>query len=310
MAQSEKIFRELLCEGRAHHAETTDPAGLRTIDELRKSVSNLRAELEAERVRGRQLQRDHEAELRLVREELDNKYEQNLEALSLRKSQEKDVELKHLEERLARQQGSELQQLHVQREEELRRQQRRLEREREEAVRQARELDQKQLLEELQDTLPEAEVRAREAKLTKEIFQLGEHSEQLEEQVQLMSRENRAQIDLLRRMKHEHKAEVDSIVKKHQTEAAREMAQLRLAERIIEEKDYDLQIVEYKADMVVQEKEALAEKVALLRSQRNTGDISARESSPARVSASGAFTAHCVQVLCLYLSPCKLYLVD
>ena len=60
MAQTEKIFRDILCEGRALPAETTDPAGARTIDELRKQVSKLKWELEAEKQKIRQLYRDHE----------------------------------------------------------------------------------------------------------------------------------------------------------------------------------------------------------------------------------------------------------
>ena len=43
---TEKVFRDLLCEGRSLPAETSDPAGARTIDELRKQVKDLKAELD------------------------------------------------------------------------------------------------------------------------------------------------------------------------------------------------------------------------------------------------------------------------
>ena len=269
MAQSEKIFRDILCEGRALPAETTDPAGARTIDELRKQVSKLKWELEAEKQKIRQLHRDHEIELKRMREEHARKLETSVESANILKNQEKLAEIKRVEERLLRQNDHELKTLEREKNEEIRRVQRRMEHDRDDSLRVAIEVERKRIYSEFQEVFQEDELAARDAKLKNEVFMLGEQNERLEDQVRNLTKENRSQIELLRRMKHEHEAEIGSLMKKHQSEASRDMAQLRLAERMIMERDQDLHTVEYRADMVLLEKEAIAEELAHVKSVQN-----------------------------------------
>lgn len=47
------------------------------------------------------------------------------------------------------------------------------------------------------------------------------------------------------------------------------MAQLKLAEQIIAEKDHDLHAVGYRADMAMMEKEALEDEIAAIKSTHN-----------------------------------------
>ena len=61
-----------------------------------------------------------------------------------------------------------------------------------------------------------------------------------------------------------------------QTEAARDLAQLKLAEQIIQEKERHIQEEEYRVDMAVMEKEALVEELAGVKS-RKTLDSLARD---------------------------------
>ena len=263
---AQKIFRDILCEGRAHPVETTDPTGARTIDELKKQVSKLKWELEAEKKRFRQLQRDHEKELKRQREEHEKKLEVTTEVANVRKDQEKAVEIKRVEEKLLRQKDIELRNLEREKNEEIRKIQRRIERERDDSLRVSVEVERKRIYDEFQEMFPEEEMAARETKLTNEVFFLGEQNERLEDQVRSLTRENRSQIELLRRMKHEHEAEIASLIKQHQSEASRDMAQLRLAERMLAERNQDLQTVEYRADMMLLEKEAMAEELTHLKS--------------------------------------------
>lgn len=221
MATTEKVFRDLLCEGRSLPAETSDPAGARTIDELRKQVKDLRAELEGAAVKSRQLVRDHEKELRVLREESERKLETTVESLTLRKDQERMAEVKKVEERLDKQKESELRMSAKDHTDEIRRLQRKFQHEKEEGIRVAVEDERRHYHEEFLHVLPEDEVMAREARLTKELFVLTEQNEQLEEQVKNLTRENRAQIELLRRMKHEYSMEVESVVKQNKIEASR-----------------------------------------------------------------------------------------
>ena len=221
MATTEKVFRDLLCEGRSLPAETSDPAGARTIDELRKQVKDLRAELEGAALKSRQLVRDHEKELRVLREESERKLETTVESLTLRKDQERMAEVKKVEERLDKQKESELRMSAKDHADEIRRLQRKFQHEKEEGIRVAVEDERRHYHEEFLHVLPEDEVMAREARLTKELFVLTEQNKQLEEQVKNLTRENRAQIELLRRMKHEYSMEVESVVKQNKIEASR-----------------------------------------------------------------------------------------
>lgn len=221
MAQTEKAFRDILCEGRALPSETSDPAGARVIDELRKLVKELRAELEGERGKSRQLIRDHEKEIRSLRDEGARKLDTSLESLSVRKDQERAAEIKKVEERLEKQKENELRILAKDHTDEMRMIQRKFQHEKEEGVRLAVEEERRHYSEEFLHVFPEDEVIAREARLTKELFVLGEQNQRLEDQVKCLTKENRAQIELLRRMKQEYSMEVESVVKQNKLEASR-----------------------------------------------------------------------------------------
>ena len=66
------------------------------------------------------------------------------------------------------------------------------------------------------------------------------------------------------------------------------MAQLKLAEQIIAEKDHDLYTVRYRADMAAMEKAALEEELATMKSNGSSfQDTPQHESTPTRVSAVG-----------------------
>ena len=266
MAQTDRMFRELLCEGRAQPTDANDPTTARTIDELKKQVSKLKVELEGAKLWARQEERDHEKEVRVLREEHERRLELSLEAVNNRKDLERTADLKKLEERLLRQRDQEVKLLMKDRNDDMRKLVRRMEREREDTIRLAIENERRRAFEQMQLMLPEEEFAAREVKMAKEVFLLGEQNERLEDQVRNLSKENRVQIDLLRRMKQEYEVEIGSLVKQHQSEAARDMAQLQLAERIIAIKDSDLHAVEYRADMVLQEKEVLTEELVHLKS--------------------------------------------
>lgn len=63
------------------------------------------------------------------------------------------------------------------------------------------------------------------------------------------------------------------------------MAQLKLAEQIITEKDHDLHSVSYRADMAMLEKAALEEELATIKTSRSSfQDTPQRESTPTLLS--------------------------
>ena len=182
-AQTGKHFQELLCEGRAQPVESTDPVAAKTIDDLKKQVSRQRAEVEAEKTKFRELRREHEREIRAIREQAEKKLEKSLDALSHRKDGEKVSEVAQVKERLLKQNQQELRTQRGDLEEEMRRLERRLTREREESMRKVLDVERKRTEEELSHYLPEDSVVTREEHLKAEIFRLGEEVERLEFQV-------------------------------------------------------------------------------------------------------------------------------
>jgi hypothetical protein len=218
---SERLFRDTLCESRSYAVETTDPTSARTIDELRRVVKDLRATLEGEKVKNRQLVRDHEKQLHHLREEEARRLDTSLEACSVRKDLERNVELKKLEEHLKKQKDQELRQLAKAKADELNRSFRKWNVEKQEAIRAAVEIERHQSLEDSHASYAEEEALAREDKLTREVFTLGEQNNVLEEQVRNLSRLNRAQIDQMRRIKQECDAKIEGILRQHKVEASR-----------------------------------------------------------------------------------------
>ena len=172
-------------------------------------------------MKNRQLVRDHERQLQTLRDEEARRLDTSLEACTVRKEVEKGNELKRLEERLKKQKDQELRQLAKEKSDELNKSFRKWQAEKAEAIRVAVETERRLSLEEFQASSSEDEALAREAKLTREIFMLGEQNSQLEQQVKNLSRLNRAQIDQMRRIKQECDAKIDGILRKHKTEASR-----------------------------------------------------------------------------------------
>lgn len=221
MAQSEKIFRDLLCERRSLPVETNDPSGAKAIDELKKQVRELKHEVESEKVKLRQANRDHERDLRRIREEAQRKLEVTVESTCVRKDLERLAEIKKLEEKLEKQRIQEVQALDKERAEELIKHQRKWQREKEEAIRLALEMERRKFSEETQNMYGRDEVHAREHKLAREVFILEERNNELEEQLHHLRTENKGQIELLRRMRHQYDNELEGVIKQHQSEAAR-----------------------------------------------------------------------------------------
>ncbi len=221
MAQSARAFRETLCESRGYPVETTDPTGARMIDELRRQVKELSASLEGEKMKRRQLVREHEKKLHQCREEEAVRLDTSLDACAARKDQEKAVEIKKLLESWDKQKEQDIRQLNKEKAVEVNKQFKKWQLEKNEAVKIAMETEKRRSLDEFNASFSGEEALAREDKLTREVFILGEQNDSLEQQIKNLSRLNRAQIDQMRRMKHECESRIDEVIRQHKTEASR-----------------------------------------------------------------------------------------
>ena len=91
-----------------------------------------------------------------------------------------------------------------------------------------------------------------------------------------------------------------------QADAARDLAQIRLAEQIIQEKERHIQEEEYRVDITLMEKEALAEELVNLKSRKTLEAVSRDEAvmSPTSMSKVCVHTCVCVYVSYIYMYLC------
>ena len=274
-----KAFKQSLCESRSIF-DNLEPASARLINELQRQITKLKGDLALEKQKCRRMAQDHLAELKRLREEQERRLESSLDALNSRKDQEKMVELKRVEEQLIKQRDSEVKFVQNEKKEEMKTLERRMQRRAEENQRLALERQRREIYEEVEASrIPdEQETAKRQAKLMKEVFDLGEENFKLEEHVRNLTNENRSQIEQLRRMKQEHKAEIEHILRQNKIDAARDMARLKLAEQILHERDADLMEISQRAEIAEQEREQLEAEVTVLKIVHENGDKISTES--------------------------------
>ena len=262
----DRAFQQSLCESRGV-LDNLDPASARIMNELQRQNTKLKSELANEKHKSRSMARDHLVELKRLREEHERRLESSLDALNSRKDQEKAVELKRVEEQGNRRRENEVRFVNKEKVEEIKALERRLQRKADENVRHSLERQRREIYEEVEaNRIPdEQEVARRQSKLMKEVFDLGEENMKLEDQVRNLTNENRSQIEQLRRMKQEHKAEIDHILRQTKLDAARDMAKLKLAEQVIQERDSDLMEICQRAEVAEQEREQLEAEVTVLK---------------------------------------------
>ena len=275
MAQTEKVFKDLLCDGRSLVGDAADPTDARIIDELRKQVTKLKTDLEVEKQKTRTLQSANAGEVKKLREDHERRLESSVEAAIRKKDLEKQLELKKMEDALAKQKDQELKALVRDKDEELKKLQRKMSKDCEDQLRQAVDAERKLAREHIEGLLSGGPISERESNLTREVFILGEQTFQLESQAQTLRQENKALAEQIRRLKADHEVEIQDLLRQTKAEAQRDMAQLKLAERIISEKEQDLQAIEYHAQIAIQEREALVEELTVIKGLKSSlGNVS------------------------------------
>ena len=228
-------------------------------EDLTKQIDKLKTDLEAEKQKLRQVHRDKVLELKAKQEEFDKKLERALEVQARKRETDKQADLKSVEEKIKKQKEREIKNIWRLKEDEIKRLKKQFAREKEEAIKEVIEIERQKTVEKVHEG--EDILTAKITQLTKDIFALNEYNSRLEEQTRLLTQENHDKIELMRRMKKEHEARLEALVKQYKSDAMRETAKLKLAERRIQEKDHHLSLVEHKADMANLEREAVSEEL-------------------------------------------------
>lgn len=248
-------------------------------EELTKQIEKLKTDLEAEKQKLRQVHRDKVLELKAKQEEFDKKLERALEVQARKRETDKQVDLKAVEEKIKKQKEREIKNIWRLKEDEIKRLKRQFAREKEESIKETIENERKKSVEKVHEG--EDILTAKITQLTKDIFALNEHNTKLEEQIKHLTQENHEKIELMRRMKKEHEAKIETLVKQYKSDAMRETAKLKLAERRIHEKEQHLSLIEHKADMANLEREAVSEELTRIKkSIKDTPPVPYRPPTP------------------------------
>lgn len=243
---------------------SSSPPPSRAVDELRRQLVKVKGELETEKQKARQVQRNHAVVLKEKKDELERKHKLNLESISSRKEQEKVNELKLLEDRLNRQKDMEFRKLQREKNDELRELKLKLSKEHDIKLRSSLEAERQKLSDQYGGEDPSS---AREAKLAREVFMRSEENEQMRDQMRLLKDENKDLLEQNRRMTMKHESEKALMLKQSRSEAARESARLLLAERRLMEREQEVIDVEQRVGYAEMEKETLVDEIEKLRKE-------------------------------------------
>ena len=283
-------------------------------EDLTKQIDKLKTDLEAEKQKLRQVHRDKVLELKAKQEEFDKKLERALEIQARKRETDKQIDLKAVEEKIKKQKEREIKNIWRLKEDEIKRLKKQFAREKEECIKEAIESERQKSIEKVHEG--EDILTAKITQLTTDIFALNEHNTKLEDQIKFLTQENYEKIELMRRMKKEHEAKVETLVKQYKSDAMRETARLKLAERKIQEKDQHLSLVEHKADMANLEKEAVSEELTRVKKSIKdtppasyrpaTPDLSDRTTPPSPVTVCACIRVRvCETHVCFILCVCK-----
>ncbi|KAK3750645.1 hypothetical protein QZH41_012818 [Actinostola sp. cb2023] len=245
----------------------------KTVDELKRQVSKLKAELESERAKLKQVHRDKTAELKRVQENYENERHRTVESATKRLQSEHAVELRRIRESLGKERDNELRLVLKFKEEELKALKQQIQEEKDRCKR-AEDEWRKHNTDRTRSSTYEVERRLRD-----DITDLKEQKRKIDELYKLKCAADYEKAELIRRLKSEHEREVNALIRESKREVAKEFHHLRSAEKALEEKNHELAF----KDQLTRKLEAEKQEIR----QRKTSD--ALSDSPLR-SRLGSWT--------------------
>eukprot|EP00118_Oscarella_pearsei_P026273 m.309695 g.309695 ORF g.309695 m.309695 type:complete len:1622 (+) comp47390_c0_seq1:223-5088(+) len=223
-------------------------------------IKKLKSDLETERQRVKQCLREKTVELRQAKQEAGRERDRAIAEALKRHQTEKSAELKALRDALTRQKEQEVRHIAKYKDEEMRQTKEQLGRERTSAVRHAAAGARKETMESFRD-----QIETDRSKSMEELWILREQKTRLEEEVRLFKESERENAELTRRMKQEHEAEREQLIRNAKQEAARDAQQIRLAERIVRQKEQEALQHQHHAKLLEVEKETLGEELSRIK---------------------------------------------
>lgn len=245
--------------------EYSSPSTKKSIDELKRQVTKLKAELESERSKLKQVHRDKTGELKRIQENHEKERQKTIETVTKRLQNEHSVELRRIKESLIKEKDNELRQVLKFKDEELKAFKQQILEEKDRAKR-AEEDFKRHLTVKSNGNTNDVEKRLRD-----ELSDIKEQKRKTDELYRLKCAADFEKAELIRRLKGEHEREVNELIRQSKREVAKEYHQLRYAEKALEEKNHELAF----KDQLTRKLEAEKQEI---RHQTSSGDFNISES--------------------------------
>ena len=228
----------------------------RANEDLRKEAGQLRLNVDSEKQRVREAQRERNLATKNARENLEKEKQHIIETASRRAASDRESEMKSHYESLVRQKENEIRQLVKFREDEVKRVRTEMARERDELVRITREETERRT-----STRCQEEAANDRSKLVSEMWSLRDAKMKQDEVVESLKAADQEKAQLIKRMKVEHGDERAELLRRTKQEGQKDAQRVRLAERILYQKETELAQQVYSANQLEADKDSLQEAV-------------------------------------------------
>ena len=206
----------------------------RSSDDLRRQISRLKSDLEAEKAKVKQANRDKIVEVKRIQENADKEKQKAVESAVRRLHGEHSAELKRQKESIIREKETELRQVLKFKDEEAKALKHQVQEEKERTKRAEDEL-RRQLIEKSREETADSE-----RKLRNDICVLKDEKHKLEEMYKLKAASDSEKAEIIRRLEAEHEVERHKLIRESKRASAKELQQIRSTARALEEKSQEL----------------------------------------------------------------------
>ena len=236
---------------------SNSPSNLkRTNDELRQHVSRLKAELDVERAKSRQIHRDKVADIKKLKDEYDKEKLIVQGSVVDKMKGEHEFEMKKLRETLQKEKEIEIKQILRFKDEELRTTKKMMAEDKEFSLKEQDDRLKRELGSKVKDGNNEIE-----NKLRQELNECKRQKTQIEEALKQKSASETEKNDIIRRLKEEHEKENQRVIRDARIQIARNVHELKNAQKALNEKEQEISKRELDLTRLEELKDQLSEKI-------------------------------------------------
>ena len=236
---------------------SNSPSNLkRTNDELRQHVSRLKAELDVERAKSRQIHRDKVADIKKLKDEYDKEKLIVQGSVVDKMKGEHEFEMKKLRETLQKEKEIEIKQILRFKDEELRTTKKMMAEDKEFSLKEQDDRLKRELGSKVKDGNNEIE-----NKLRQELIECKRQKTQIEEALKQKSASETEKNDIIRRLKEEHEKENQRVIRDARIQIARNVHELKNAQKALNEKEQEISKRELDLTRLEELKDQLSEKI-------------------------------------------------